>query len=79
MEQKLMIDYTFARNLWHLRKNKGFTQEDMATRLQLKGFSISRGTYAKVEAGLRHLSFELLYAIREILEATWGDLFNSEP
>lgn len=77
MEQKLLIDYAFGRNLWRLRKNKGFTQEDVATRLQLKGFNISRGTYAKVEAGLRHLSFELLHAIREILEVTWEDLFNS--
>lgn len=77
MEQKILTDRKFAKNLWLLRRNKGFTQEDIATRLQLKGFNISRGTYAKIEAGLRHVSFELLYAIREILEVTWEDLFNS--
>lgn len=76
MGQKIMIDYAFARNLWLLRRNKGFTQEDIATRLQLKGLNISRGTYAKIEAGLRHISFELLGAIREILEVTWDELFH---
>ncbi|WP_345788635.1 helix-turn-helix domain-containing protein [Desulfitobacterium chlororespirans] len=37
---------------------------------------MSRGTLAKIEAGIRHISVEELHAIRTILEITYDGLFR---
>lgn len=66
----------FGRNLWRVRKDRGLTQEQLAAKLQQRGIMISRGTYAKIEAGIRGISIQELHAIRDILGAAWNDLLG---
>lgn len=51
------------------------TQEELSAQLQIHGCDISRGTLAKIEAGIRHISVDELQAIRTILEITYDDFF----
>lgn len=66
----------FGRNLWQVRKDKGLTQAQLAAKLQQRSVMISRGTYAKIEAGIRRISIEELCEIRDILEVAWDDLLG---
>lgn len=66
----------FGRRLWHVRKDRGLTQEQMASRLQQLGIPMSRGTYAKIEAEIRGISIAELNAIRDILGAMWEELLG---
>lgn len=66
----------FGRRLWRVRKDKGLTQEQMAMKLQQRGVPMSRGTYAKLEAGIRGISMLELNVIRDILGAMWEDLLG---
>lgn len=76
MSQKIKQsdDIVIGRNIGILRAEKGITQEGMATQLQLKGISISRGTYSKIEMGTRHIEANCLEAIRDILGTTYERL-----
>jgi len=51
------------------------TQEELSAQLQIHGCDISRGTMAKIEAGIRHISSDELHAIKTILEITYDDFF----
>lgn len=66
----------FGRNLWQVRKDRGLTQAQLAAKLQQRSVMISRGTYAKIEAGIRRISIEELCVIRDILEVSWDDLLG---
>lgn len=60
-------------NLKTLRKNKGFSQEQLATRL-----NVVRQTVSKWEQGLSVPDSEMLVKISEILGASVGELLSVE-
>lgn len=60
-----------CKNIKHARKQKGFTQNELAEKLD-----ISREHLAKVETAKRCASLTLLFKICEILEIEEKDLFN---
>jgi transcriptional regulator with XRE-family HTH domain len=49
------------------RKKRGMTQENMVAKLQVSGCDMARGTYAKIEAGLRRTELSELRIICNIL------------
>ena len=59
-----------------LRKEKRLTQDEMAAQLQTRGVDISRGTYSKIETGIRKVSVQELKAIKAILKTEWTDLLD---
>jgi transcriptional regulator with XRE-family HTH domain len=63
----------FSENLKTLRKQKGFTQEELAARL-----NIVRQTVSKWEKGLSVPDAELLTRLAEILEVPVSTLLGSE-
>lgn len=67
---------SFGRSLWCVRKRKGLTQAQIAAELQRLGISVSRGTYAKIEAGIRGISIEELQMIRKVLDVAWEELLE---
>ena len=75
MEQTVKADRNIGENIRAARKKKGLTQECLAVQMQLQGCDISRGTLAKIEAGIRHISVEELNAFRIILDMAYDDLF----
>jgi transcriptional regulator with XRE-family HTH domain len=60
------------------RSDLGLTQEGLATRCQLHGFDISRGTLSQIEAQLRCVSDDELFALARVLNVTTDSLFPVE-
>jgi ribosome-binding protein aMBF1 (putative translation factor) len=75
MGQSVKADRNIGENIRKYRNAKGMTQEQLSAQLQMRGCDISRGTLAKIEAGIRHISVEELKAIRAILEIAYDDFF----
>jgi transcriptional regulator with XRE-family HTH domain len=74
-----MIDYDYDKIIGNqirkLRTKKSLTQEDFAAKLQTSGIDITRSALAKIEVGQRHIYAFEIKAIRDILEATYEELF----
>lgn len=76
MSQNIKADKTIGENIRKWRNAKGMTQEQLSAQLQVRGCDISRGTLAKVEAGIRHISVKELIAIKTILDIAYEDLLS---
>ena len=75
--QKLKQNEVFGigKNLRRLRKLKGYTQVDMAAKLDLYGLNISRVTYNKMEHDNYSIRINELLALKLILECGFDDFF----
>ena len=51
-----------------LRRQFGFTQEQLAAQCQVRGLNLSRGTLAKIEARIRLIKACELYIIAKVLK-----------
>jgi len=60
------------------RSELDLTQEELATRCQLQGFDISRGTLSQIEAQLRCVSDDELLALARVLMVTTDSLYPAE-
>lgn len=56
------------------RESAKLTQEQLSTKLQLRGCDITRSALAKMEVGQRHIYLDELKLIKEILSVTFEDL-----
>ncbi len=61
----------FSENLIKLRKNKGFTQQQVASKL-----GIDRTTYTKYETGVSEPGFEMLIRLSQMLNVSLDELFG---
>jgi len=75
VEQRIKMGSCLGQRIGKARNAKGLTQEQVAAKLQLVGCDMSRSTYGKIEAGIRHISVEELNAIKEVLEMKYEDFF----
>lgn len=75
MNQNIKADKNIGRNIRKWRNAKGMTQEQLSAHLQVRGCDVSRGTLAKIEAGIRHVSVEELDAIKAVLDIAYDDFF----
>jgi len=48
----------------------------MTARLQLHGCDLTRGSYAKIEAGIQHISASQLLAVADVLQTSIDALFG---
>lgn len=79
MAQWLIQDYSIGGALQRLRKEKGLTQEEVATQMQLRGYSVSRATYAQMETAGHSIRVGELVALKNILKAEYADFFADLP
>jgi transcriptional regulator with XRE-family HTH domain len=75
MNQAIKAGKSIGKNIRRCRKAKGLTQEQLSAKLQVRGCDLSRGTLAKIEAGIRHISIEELKNIKDVLGVVYDDLF----
>lgn len=75
MGQSIKSDKSIGLNIRKARKAKNMTQEQLTAKLQIYDCDVSRGTLAKIEAGIRHISVEELKAVKEILDMSYEDFF----
>lgn len=67
-----------GKNIRDLREAAGMTQEELSAKLQLCGCDITRSAVAKIEVGQRHLYPDEIILIKEILKASYDDIFKLE-
>jgi transcriptional regulator with XRE-family HTH domain len=60
------------------RSDLDLTQEELASRCQLQGFDISRGTLSQIEAQLRCVTDDELLAMARVLNVTTDSLYPTE-
>ena len=70
------IEMQIGINIRKLREKAGFTQDYVATKLQLAGCDITRSAIAKIEVGQRHLYPDEIRLIKEILHTTYESIFE---
>ena len=75
MEQKVKQDLSLGANLRRLRMDLGFTQDQIATKLQLHGVNMSRDFYAHIENGSYNIRVSELVALRQIFDCSYDDFF----
>lgn len=75
MEQKIKQDVVIGHNIRRMRIKAGLTQEQTVARMQLMECNITRGSYAKIEAGLANIRVTELLALKRILKAGYEDFF----
>ncbi len=75
LEQNIKSDSVIGENIRKARNLANLTQEQLAAKLQIVNCDISRGTLAKIEAGIRHISVEEINAIKEVLNMSYEDFF----
>lgn len=63
-------------NLKKLREKLGFTQEYVATKLQLGGCDVTRSSVAKIEVGQRHVYPDEIIVLKNIFNCSYEDIFD---
>ena len=74
MNQK--IEKQIGRNIRKIREEAGFTQEYVATKLQIYGCDITRSAVAKIEVGQRHLYPDEIILITKILNTSYDKILD---
>ena len=69
-------DVSIGANLKKLRRSNGLSQEEVAARLQVMGFSISREIISQMKRGRHHIKVSILLAMKEIYHASFDDFFQ---
>ena len=64
-----------GRQVAKVRTAKGLSQDALAGKCQRAGLDVSRGTLAKIEAGIRCVSDSELLLLAKALEVSVSDLF----
>lgn len=72
------IERKIGYNIRILREKAGFTQDYVATKLQLNGCDITRSAVAKIEVGQRHLYPDEIILLKQILHVSYEDIFSQK-
>ncbi len=59
-----------------LRLSKGWSQEQLAAKLQTGGCDVTRSGVAKLEVGQRHFYAKELAVLKKIFRISYDDLLN---
>ena len=70
------IEWKVGQNIKELREKAGFTQELVATKLQLGGCDVTRSALAKIEVGQRHIYPDEIILLKDILHTTYDEIFK---
>ena len=63
-----------GKSIRRYREERGFTQEQLAAKLQVEGCDITRSALAKMEVGQRHIYLDEFKLIAELLGVEYSDL-----
>lgn len=71
-----IIEKKIGENIKMLRERAGFTQEYVATKLQINGCDITRSAVAKIEVGQRHIYPDEIILFKNILGVSYEEIFS---
>ena len=75
MDKKIKQDVSIGENLQRLRINAGLSQEEVAAKMQLLGFPISREMMSQMESGKYSIRISVLLAMKKLYHADSIDEF----
>lgn len=70
------IEKQIGYNIRRLRERAGFTQDYVATKLQINGCDLTRSAIAKIEVGQRHLYPDEIILLKQILNVSYDEIFK---
>lgn len=70
-------DISIGANLKTLRLRSGLSQEEVAARLQVMGFTISREVISQMERGCHNIRVSILLALKDIYHASFDEFFTN--
>ena len=73
--QSIRNHHAFGARIRDLRKAAQMTQEQVAAKLQLRGFDMSRSIYSQIECGIHNIRVDELVALKQIFGVTYDDFF----
>jgi len=74
--QYILKDIAIGENIKNLRSAKNLTQSQLVEQIQLLGSSMSRETLAQIESGRRNIKASDLKVLKDVLSATYDELFS---
>ncbi len=74
--QWILQDVPLGRNIQTLRMMKNMTQMQVVEKMQLLGSSMSRSTYANIEAGRRNIKASDLKALQKVIGVGYEEFFK---
>ena len=69
-------DICLGDNLQKIRKSCNLTQQQVVTKMQLLGSSMSRSTYSNVEAGIRNIKVSDLIILKQVFDVDYSEFFE---
>lgn len=78
--QWFLQNISIGENLFRLRKQKGYSQEELTVKLHLHGSTMSQNTYSKIERGERNIKISDFIALKIIYDVDYSEFFKGlEP
>lgn len=71
------IEKIIGNNIKNIREKRNFTQDYVATQMQLNGCDITRSALAKIEVGQRHLYPDEIILLKNILKTEYEEIFKT--
>lgn len=65
-----------GQNIKRLRRERIWSQDQLAAKLQVEGCDITRSAVAKIEVGQRHIYPDELRTLKMIFKVTYEDLLD---
>jgi len=75
MSSVINQDISIGSNLKALRLRNKLSQEDVAVKLQVMGFTMSREIVSQMELGRNNIRVSVLLALKELYNATFDEIF----
>jgi len=75
MSSVINQDISIGSNLKALRLQNKLSQEDVAVKLQVMGFTMSREIVSQMELGRHNIMVSVLLALKELYNATFDEIF----
>ena len=76
MDQKIKQDFTIGYNLRRLRDAKGWTQDELAAKLQVKGLDVSRSMISQMEGGTYNIRISILATLKKLYNVSYDEFFK---
>ncbi len=76
MPDRIKQDISIGDNLKRLRKDNDLSQEELASKLQVMGISVSREMISQMELGRYNVRVSILVALKQIYKVSFDEFFE---
>lgn len=74
--QKLKVDMKIGNNLRSLRKEYGYTQDQLIAQMARYGVDVTRSYYSRFETGELNIPIQVLVALHQVYNCSYDQFFN---